>query len=87
MRSQFAPHSRATFGASDSLQRTHRLARIAPRSFLESGLFSGTVPEMQNLNRLPVLIDAVVDVEWGMEKPAELRMSLYRSADVRECSK
>jgi hypothetical protein len=42
---------------------------------------------MQNLNRLPVLIDAVVDVEWGMKKPAELRMSLHRSADVRECSK
>jgi hypothetical protein len=42
---------------------------------------------MQNLNRPSVLIEAVVDIEWGMEKPAELRMSLYRSADIRECSK
>ena len=39
---------------------------------------------MQNFNRSPVLVEAVVDVERGMEKPPDLRMSFYGSADVRK---
>ena len=39
---------------------------------------------MQNFNGFPVLVEAVVDVERGMEKPPDLRMSFYGSADVRK---
>ena len=42
---------------------------------------------MQNFNSASVLVQAVVDVERRMEKPPELRMSFYGSADVREGSK
>ncbi len=41
---------------------------------------------MQNFNRSPVLVEAVVDVERGMEKSPHLRMSFYGSADVRKGS-
>jgi len=61
-----------------------RLARVASNEFLELRAFSGTVPEMQNFNGSPVLVHAVVDVERRMEKPPELRMSFYGSADVRK---
>ena len=39
---------------------------------------------MQNFNCSPILVHTVVDVERGMEKPPELRMSFYGSADVRK---
>ena len=37
---------------------------------------------MQNFNSAPVLVQAVVDVERRVEKPPELRMSFYGTADV-----
>ena len=39
---------------------------------------------MQDFNCTPSLVQSEVDVEGLMEKPPELRMSLYGSADVRE---
>ena len=42
------------------------------------------MPEMQNFNCSPILVQSVVDVKGRMEEPPKLRMSLYRSADVRE---
>jgi hypothetical protein len=39
---------------------------------------------MQNFNCSATRIDAVVDVERRMEKPPELTMSFYGSADVRK---
>jgi len=38
---------------------------------------------MENLDGSPVLIEAVVNKERGMEKPPELMVSLDGSADVR----
>jgi hypothetical protein len=40
------------------------------------------MPEMQNFNYSPVLVQAVVDAERRMEKSPDLGMSLYGSADV-----
>jgi hypothetical protein len=37
---------------------------------------------MQNFNSSPFLVQTIVDVERGMKKPPDLRMSFYRSADV-----
>ena len=51
---------------------------------LELGIFSGAVPEMHNFDRSPVLVHAIVNVERGMEKPPEWRVSSYGSADVRK---
>jgi hypothetical protein len=42
---------------------------------------------MQNFNCSPVLVQTVVDVERRMEKPPEMRVSFYGSADVRKGSK
>ena len=60
------------------------LARVAPNAFSELGMSPGAVPEMQNFNRSPILVQTVVDVKRRMEKPPELRVSFYGSADVRE---
>jgi hypothetical protein len=51
---------------------------------LELGIFPGAMAEMQNFNCSSALVQAVVDVERRMEKSPELRMSHYRSADVRK---
>ena len=51
---------------------------------LELGIFSGAMPEVQNFNGSPVLVQTVVDVERGMKKPPEPWMSFYGSADVRK---
>jgi hypothetical protein len=40
------------------------------------------VPEVQNLDCSSLLVHAIVDVEGRMEKPPDVRVSLYRSADV-----
>jgi hypothetical protein len=53
----------------------------------EFGILSGAMPEMQNFNCSPVLVQAVVDVERRMEKPPELRVSFDGSAYVRKGSK
>jgi hypothetical protein len=42
------------------------------------------MPEMQNFNGSTVLIQTVVDVKRGMEKPPDVRISLYGSANVRK---
>ena len=39
---------------------------------------------MQNFNCSAVLVQPVVDVERRVEKPSELRMFFYGSADVRK---
>ena len=52
--------------------------------FLESGVFSGDVPEVEDFNGSPLLVQPVVDVERRMSKPPEPRMSFYASADVRK---
>jgi hypothetical protein len=50
----------------------------------ESGTFSRSMPKMQDFNSSPVLVQTIVDVEWRMEKPPQLRISFYGSADVRK---
>ena len=39
---------------------------------------------MQNFNGSAVLVQTVVDVKRRMEEPPDVRMSLYRSANVRK---
>jgi hypothetical protein len=38
--------------------------RRAWRGFLELGIFSGDMPEMQNFNCSPVVVQTIVDIEW-----------------------
>jgi hypothetical protein len=42
------------------------------------------MPEMQNFNCVSVLVERVVDVKWRVEKPPDLPMFSYGSADVRK---
>lgn len=42
------------------------------------------MPEVQNLNGSPVLVHTVVDIEWRMEHPPDLRVSFYGSAHERK---
>lgn len=56
---------------------------VARNELLELGIFSGAMPEMQNFNCSPFLVQTIVDVERRVEKPPEMWMSLYGSADVR----
>ena len=51
---------------------------------LELRFVPGAMPEMQNFNCSAVLVQPVVDVERRVEKPSELRMFFYGSADVRK---
>jgi len=39
---------------------------------------------MQDLNSSPAFVQTVVDVKRRVEKPSDVRMSFYGSADVRE---
>ena len=40
------------------------------------------MPEMQNLNAAPIHIDPVIDMQRGMEKPPDVRVSFNRCAQV-----
>ena len=51
---------------------------------LKRRVFSGAVPEVQNFNCSAPLVQTIVDVQWGVEKPTNVRMSLDGSADVRK---
>ena len=55
-----------------------------PTAALELRFVPGAMPEMQNFNCSAVLVQPVVDVERRVEKPSELRMFFYGSADVRK---
>jgi hypothetical protein len=41
------------------------------------------MPKMQDFNRSPILVQAVVDVKRRMEKPPKVEVSSYGTADVR----
>jgi hypothetical protein len=43
---------------------------------------SGRVPEVQNLNYLWTLLNAVVDENWCMDKLANTRSTGHRAADI-----
>ena len=51
---------------------------------LEFWISSGAVPEVENFNGSPVLVEAVIDVERRVEKPPDVRMPFYWRADVRK---
>jgi hypothetical protein len=45
------------------------------------------MPEMQNFNRSPLLVQSIVDIKWRVEKPPDLRVASYGSTDVGESLK